>query len=411
MTQDTLKNRTIFCRDNLDVLRGINSNSIDLIYLDPPFNKKKIFAASAGSAAEGAAFSDVFREKDVEDEWVQTIQENQDQIHHFLDAVKHIESKMSYNYCYLCYMAIRLIEMHRILKDTGSIYLHCDSTMSHYLKLLLDCVFGEQNFRNEIVWCYSTPSNARNHYPRKTDAIFFYTKRQKYTFNAENIRIPYKRGKLDGKGWDTGKKYSENEVNKGKIVPNWWHDITPVQRLTKEMLSYPTQKPLALLERIIEASSNKGDIVLDPFCGCATTCVAAERLNRQWIGIDVSKKAFELVKERLSRAIEQAKLVSFSTIPPKRTDRNAAPDEQKYVYVMSHKQYKGEYKVGIAKNLKARLNSYQTSDFRAYKLDFFLLTPQFRAIKAHIHRKYEQKHEWIKGDLNAIIKDIKSCNI
>ena len=143
-----IKNRTIFCRDNIDVLQGINSNSIDLIYLDPPFNKKKMFTAPIGSTAEGASFKDWFREEDVKDEWVQTIKEDNIELHNFLTGIKTISSNKQYlyNYCYLCYMAIRLLEIRRILKDTGSVYLHCDPTMSHYLKILMDIIFGEKKF-------------------------------------------------------------------------------------------------------------------------------------------------------------------------------------------------------------------------------------------------------------------------
>ena len=141
--------RTIFCKDNLDIMQGINNDSIDLIYLDPPFNKNKIFTAPIGSSAEGASFSDIFREEDVKDEWVQTIKEDNHELYHFLDGIRNVSNH--YNFCYLAYMAIRLIKCQRILKKTGSLYLHYDPTMSHYLKLLLDCVFEEDNFRNEIV--------------------------------------------------------------------------------------------------------------------------------------------------------------------------------------------------------------------------------------------------------------------
>ena len=152
MEELNIKNRTIFCKDNLDILEGINSNSIDLIYLDPPFNKNKVFTAPIGTSAEGASFSDIFREEDVKDEWLKTIEEDHDELYKFLCGIKNRGNE--YNFCYLCYMAIRLIECQRILKDTGSLYLHCDPTMSHYLKLLLDVIFGEKNFRNEIIWHY-----------------------------------------------------------------------------------------------------------------------------------------------------------------------------------------------------------------------------------------------------------------
>ncbi|MCY4302291.1 MAG: DNA methyltransferase, partial [Aestuariivita sp.] len=152
MTECNVPNRTIFCDDNLDVLREINSGCIDLIYLDPPFNKNKRFTAPIGSSAEGAEFDDIFREEDVKDEWLVTIKEDQPELYHYLNGIQGVGN--SYNFAYLAYMAIRLLECHRLLKETGSIYFHCDPTMSHYLKTLMDCVFGEGNFRNEIVWCY-----------------------------------------------------------------------------------------------------------------------------------------------------------------------------------------------------------------------------------------------------------------
>ena len=165
-----LKNRTIFNRDNFDILKGINSKCIDLIYLDPPFNKKKEFAAPIGSSAEGASFKDWFREADVKDEWLKEIKEDYDGLHTFLTSVKNLSNITAsknnkhylYNYCYLSYMAIRLIEMRRILKDTGSIYLHCDPTMSHYIKILMDIIFGEKNFRNEIIWHYYNGASSSN---------------------------------------------------------------------------------------------------------------------------------------------------------------------------------------------------------------------------------------------------------
>ena len=148
MLQQEIKNRTVFIRDNLEILRGMNSDTVDLIYLDPPFNTKKTRTSTIGKSSEEASFKDIFREEDVKDDWEQTIKEDNFNLHYFLLGIH----GNNYNYSYLCYMAIRLIEMQRILKDTGSLYLHCDPTMSHYLKIVLDCVFGEKNFRNEIVW-------------------------------------------------------------------------------------------------------------------------------------------------------------------------------------------------------------------------------------------------------------------
>ena len=152
--QSTLKSRTIFCRDNLEVLRGIDTETVDLIYLDPPFNTNRVHTSPIGSSAEGASFQDIFREEDVKQEWLGFIADKYPTLSTYLQGITAIGYRS--NKYYLCYMAMRLIELYRVLKNTGSLYLHCDPTMSHYLKLLLDCIFGGNNFRNEIVWCYNT---------------------------------------------------------------------------------------------------------------------------------------------------------------------------------------------------------------------------------------------------------------
>ncbi len=434
--QTNIKNRTIFNHDNLDVIYGINSNSIDLIYLDPPFNKKKTFTAPIGSSAEGASFSDIFRTEDVKEEWLQVIKEDQDEIYHLLNAVKSIEGRTSYNFCYLAYMAIRLIECYRILKATGSLYLHCDPTMSHYLKLLLDCIFGEKCFQNEIIWGYNVGGKSKKRWARKHDNILFYTK-QIDDFYFDGIAVGIKRDTgsktMGGRiGVDEkGKKYQDKiskstgkiyryYLDEPKIPEDWWSDINSLQSGVKERTGYPTQKPVALLERIIGASCPNDGMVLDPFCGCATTCIAAEKLRRKWVGIDVSYKAYELVKNRLAEEVEwegslfHEALILFQTTPPKRTDAKRTDDGQgnlleKYVYIISHQNYPNEYKVGIAKNVKNRLNNYQTGDpNRAYKIEFSYLTPNFREIEMFIHEKYNNKHEWIAGDFNAIKNDIEN---
>ena len=414
-----IQNRTIFCEDNLEILQGINSNCIDLIYLDPPFNKTKVFSAPIGSSAEGASFSDIFREEDVKDEWLLTIQEDHENIHSFLNRIKHAEGRMSYNFCYLSYMAIRLIEIHRILKETGSMYLHCDPTMSHYLKILLDCIFGEKSFRNEIVWCYSSPVRNSKGFTRKHDTIFFYAKSQNTPFNIQ--RISHKsgihgRGGLGFRHLSTQASDLQQLESKGKQLEDWWVDVSPVGRIVQEVIGYPTQKPLALLKRIIKASSQEGDIVLDPFCGCATTCVAAELLDRKWMGIDVSHKTYELVQKRLRKEAEEKrdlfdpdKDVHYSTSPPKRTDIEADYREQKYVYIISNAAFPNMYKVGIAKDWKSRLNSYQSSDpDQGYKMEFHYFTPCFREIESRIHNRFKSKHEWVTADLSALREAIEN---
>ena len=189
-----------------------------------------------------------------------------------------------------------------MLKNTGSLYLHCDPTMSHYLKLLLDAIFGSAHFRNEIVWGYRTGGNAKRHFTRKHDTIFFYTKSHHYTFHPQYYRSyqKYNYNEKYPELWDEEEKRWYHQA----LTRDVWEDINPLGTRGKARTGYPTQKPSTLLERIILASSHEGDVVLDPFCGCATTCVAAEKLGRQWIGIEVSKRAFEMVKDRLQEALE-----------------------------------------------------------------------------------------------------------
>ena len=254
-------------------------------------------------------------------------------------------------------MAIRLLEMRRILKDTGSIYLHCDNTMGHYLKILMDIIFGEKNFKNSIIWAYTSPANIKTHFPRKHDIVFFYVKKNNFSiFNKDLLRIPYdtkftmgSKKSLARKNKQKGNHLTGKQeyISKGKVIEDWWHDIRPLS-VSKEYKGYPTQKPLKLLERIIKASSKEGDLVLDPFCGCATTCVASEKLGRQWVGIDISNKAYDLVRERLKKEVadpenllQYDKEIHFQTTPPKRTDHEGDDGIiKKYVYIISNPKYK-----------------------------------------------------------------------
>ncbi len=441
MSDCNIENRTIFCDDNIDTLPGINSACIDLIYLDPPFNKNKKFTAPIGSSAEGASFKDIFREDDLKDEWLLTIAEDEPDLFHYLNGIKGIGKP--YNFAYLSYMAIRLIECRRILKRSGSVYLHCDPTMSHYLKTTMDCIFGEKNFRNEVIWCYREAINSSKRWNRKHDTLLFYSMSEKWTFNADEVLQPHseatvkkyhledEKGKyrLMGRGItgspikskrDVAQNWETNHpewvyrqyLRKGTYPVDYWF-IDVINQNAKERVGYPTQKPLALLERIISASSNEGDTILDPFCGCATTCVAAERLGRKWIGIDISVKAYELVRERLGKEtasiLTEDVVVDLKTDPPKRTDQARDYREQKYVYVISHPHYPGEYKVGIARNWKSRLNAYQTSDpDRQYKLEYKLETPWFRETEKHIHDTFPNKHEWVQGKLDEITEAIRT---
>ena len=231
-------------------------------------------------------------------------------------------------------MSQRIVEMHRVLKDTGSLYLHCDPTASHYLKHVLDCVFGKNNFRNEILWCYTGPgSPGMRQFNRKSDHIFWYSKGTMWTFNKDTVRMPYKdKSQTFRKIFDTKGGWTEEDVEelreKGKVPENWWTDIAIVARSKHERTGYPTQKPLKLLKRIILASSNEGDIVLDPFCGCATTCVAAQQLGRKWIGIDIEKQAVQVLIQRLSNDAGLFKdFIATDQIPQRSDIKEIQPSE------------------------------------------------------------------------------------
>jgi len=337
---------TLWTRDNLEILHGLNSESVDLIYLDPPFNSKRLYSAPIGSKAAGAAFKDTWTWSDVDEACLETLVIDYPAIVRFIEATQLVDKGMA---AYLTYMAQRLIEMKRVLKNTGSIYLHCDPTASHYLKVLLDAILGEKKFLNEIVWCYSHGGKSKSDFANKHDIILRYSKGSKYIFNGKDIAIPMTPHKQDksGKNYggkmgvdENGRQYVEKQgtrdkngnykyyryyIDEGKIPEDWWTDINSIQSGAAERTGYPTQKPLVLLHRIIKASSNIGDIVLDPFCGCATACVAAQQLQRRWIGIDIEAQASKILIDRLS---DDAGLFSdfvHRTDIPQRTDIKTEP--------------------------------------------------------------------------------------
>lgn len=394
-----VQNRTIFSNDNLPVLRGIDTESIDLIYLDPPFNSNRNYAAPIGSDAAGAAFKDTWTLSDVDNAWHGEIADRQPALYQAIHAAELTHGKGMKSY--LIMMAVRLLEMQRVLKKTGSIYLHCDPTASHYLKSVMDAVFGKDNFRNEVVWQRTNTHGLGKQFGRVHDTILFYSRSSQRVWNdvytehdPEYVQRTYRhrderglfqvdnltggnvtekgesgqpwRGidpSLAGRHWSTPQSsawpegveppdnYEELSVHekldaldaagliywppkgkvprfkrylstsKGRRVHDVITDINPIASKSKERIGYPTQKPVALLERIIRTSSNKNDIVLDPFCGCATTCVAAERLQRQWIGIDISPKAVDLVRVRLENEVGLLGKVIHRTDIPKRSEK------------------------------------------------------------------------------------------
>ncbi len=365
MPEPNFVDKTVWTGDNLDILRGLNSESVDLIYLDPPFNSNRNYAAPVGSRAAGAAFKDTWTLSDLDTAWMGLIADEQPAMYKVIETAGLTHGKGMQSY--LCMMAVRLVEMRRVLKDTGSIYLHCDPTAGHYLKLLTDSIFGKKNFQNEIVWCYEdVGGRAPNYFKRKHDTILLYNKDKPWGFNVQrkglsastikryskyfddNGQITYRSlqksnpgvfKKLKGIPSDLDRVWLD--VNAGAPLNDWWTDLSAIKRGFAESMGYPTQKPLALLERIISASSNPGDVVLDPFCGCATACVAAEKLGRRWVGIDISPKAVELVNMRLREFMGDLfheRLVTARTDIPRRTDIEAPIPYRKQKHVLFGRQ-------------------------------------------------------------------------
>ncbi len=376
-------NRTLFLEDNLPVLRGLDSKSIDLIATDPPFNKGVPAFEGTTKAGKNVEFKDVWNwDDDVHTEWTKAILEKHPSLYAVIASAQAAGGDGMG--AFLCWMAVRVLEMHRVLKDTGSIYLHCDPTASHYMKAMMDAIFGRRNFRNEIVWKRQTSNNSvTKKFGAIVDYILFYVKSDKEAtwnqvyhkrskaemrhyrhdadgrlYKTENLTAPGQtpsrmfewrgttpttRGwahsyeKLE-ELWAAGRIKTDeqgrpllrghiqylDEKAPGQKAQSIWTDIRRVGNTAKERTGYPTQKPLALYKRIIEASSNPGDIVLDPFAGCATTCVAAEQLGRQWIGIDIREEAEEVIFERLQNEVSASMawndIVRVLTDAPERTD-------------------------------------------------------------------------------------------
>ena len=310
----------LYFGDNLEILREMDDERVHLICTDPPFNSGRDYNAFIGdSLAQKKAFTDTWT-------WDTAAQDARADIErrsHTSDTYKALnECLKGYDLmlrrsvsgdkgamrAYLTFMGPRLVEMHRVLTPTGSIYLHCDPTASHYLKCMMDTIFGEENFRNEIVWGYKGPSSTKRWFPRKHDIILFYGKTGTAFFNPEGARVAYNR--VTGTGRSSlarGNRTREETkaleaayTERGKLVEDYWVDIPGAGHMSRrERFGYPTQKPRPLYERMIRVSSSEGDIVLDPFCGCGTTIDAAHTLNRQWMGIDITILALDPMRQRL----------------------------------------------------------------------------------------------------------------
>lgn len=365
---------SLYYGDNLDVLRRyIKDDSVDLIYLDPPFKSNQdynvLFNADSGhrAAAQILAFEDTWH-------WDQAasaaFEETVTAGGNVSQVMKAFKVFLGGNdmLAYLAMMAPRLVELRRVLKPTGSLYLHCDPTASHYLKLLLDAVFGVVNFRNEIVWRRTTPSSSKavaKRFGSDHDVLLFYSKSSNFKF--EPIWKPYPKHEIEKRFKKKDKRghYKDAELAtyspatlkrlkkenrlittpsgkyrykiyldeiKGVLVDDVWTDIPPINSQAAERLGYPTQKPETLLERIINASSNEGDVILDPFCGCGTAVAVAQKLNRHWSGIDITHLAITLIKKRLIDSFGKNARYKVIGEPTVLEDARKLAEEDKYQF-------------------------------------------------------------------------------
>jgi len=326
MGQKAITKNSLFYGDNLEIIRKyIGDETIDLCYIDPPFNSKRNYNQIYNNigkedTAQAQAFTDTWTWDTEAIEGFEAIVHNQ----HGLYTKQSIELIIGLSkvldkgslLAYLVSMTQRIAEIWRVLKPTGSFYLHCDPTASHYLKLVLDGIFCTRGgqFQNEIVWCYSIGGKSKKRFGRKHDVVLFYTKEghDNHIFNALGAAIPRKVGSHMKVGQDeTGRNYQEKTdrksgktyryyLDEGKIAEDYWIDIETLNREDKERLGYPTQKPEALLERIIKTSSNENDTILDCYCGCGTTIAVAQRLNRRWIGMDITYQSISVILKRLT---------------------------------------------------------------------------------------------------------------
>jgi site-specific DNA-methyltransferase (adenine-specific) len=371
----TMAGNTLYYGDNLDILRQyIPTASVDLVYLDPPFNSQRnynvLFKEKSGEAshAQIEAFTDTWEwDRASEAAYAEIVEYAPTNVAQMVSSLRQFVGSNDMM-AYLVMMAQRLVELQRVLKPTGSLYLHCDPTASHYLKVLLDTVFGVKNFRNEIIWQRTiSKGNASTRFSNNHDVLLFYAKSDDVLWNRANVFVPYDAENLSDR---TASKYRhrdaegrlyrlDNLINpasdrpnltyeflgvtrvwrwtqermqkayedglivqtapgrvpqlkryldeqEGVPIPDTWVDINPLNSQASERLGYPTQKPMALLERVIEASSSPGDVVLDPFCGCGTAIVAAHKLGRRWIGIDITHLSIALMRYRLTDAFPDA---------------------------------------------------------------------------------------------------------
>ena len=339
------RDNTLYEMDNLVVLRGMNSNTIDLIATDPPFNTKRNRSGTAGEYEDKWTWMDKETKKrpdqwkwnEIHPKWLEEIADNHKALHSAIKTAEVCQDKDTA--AFLCFISVRLLEMHRILKPTGSIYLHCDATASHYIKMCMDAIFGKKNFRNEIIWHYTGNSTPKKMFPAKHDTIFLYVKSSNAFFSP--VLVPYadstirRYNHIDAEGRRykiSALKDGKQEkvyMKEGKMADSVW-DI-PIVRSKEEKTGAPDQKPLALYERIIKASSQEGDLVLDPFCGCATTIIAANNLKRRWIGIDRRRDArYHIVTRMMGIDRKERERIKKYATDPTWLDRQTQRFEMHY---------------------------------------------------------------------------------
>ncbi len=424
-TNLNIESRTLFIGDNLPILRGINSDSIDLIATDPPFNKgvkafEGIVTAGADKTGKKVSYTDVWTWGDVQSEWTESIREDHPNLYSVIQAANAAAGEDMG--AFLCWLGVRVLEMRRILKPAGSLYLHCDHTANSYIRAMMDAIFGPRNMRSQIAWRRATAHNNAKGYGNITDTILYYSKSEKFTWNGDAVATPKTEDEIKtaypqldalgavrfsdltapsastgesgqpwkgydvaarGRSWAPPKSSDYARWIERTFIPGYtsltgvherldaldnaglvvhpsrgfWPGLkryaaadtgnlpqnlileprgfTNYNASAGEYTGYPTQKPIALYERIIKASSNEGDIVLDPFAGCATTCVGAERLGREWIAIDINKEAEDVMLRQLQKhaqlpsvASSWDRAVSVKSELPKRTDdgEKAAPE-------------------------------------------------------------------------------------
>ena len=399
MVKTNFDNRTLYQGDNLKFLQALNSETIDLIATDQPFKKGKDFHATPDSLAAGASFSDRWSWKDdIHLHWLNNLDKDHPEV---MEVIK--VAKKAYGDdmgAFLCWLGVRMLECHRLLKPSGSLYLHIDHTAHAYAKVLLDAIFGQENFRNEIVWSYSGNSEPRYCFPRKHDTILFYGKSNKTGYTR--ISLPYAEGTIRRYNHvdDDGRRYKMSSLRNGlekvymkdgKAATDVWTDI-PVIRSAQEQTGYPTQKPLALYERIIQASTNLDDVVLDPHAGCATTPIAAERLGRQWIAMDIWKGAYQMILDRLNaeKQLWRPEHIKLVHTPPPRTDQGETAAE--HLLIPGKQQGQPRYPAPRSQHgrLLADIGPFCQGCGRCYEMDPHVL---------------EVDHQWPKSQKGTDIYD------